>query len=462
MNGRKQKVVVRAGVGAVMIAGAFAGVAPPIADASPSSITMLVSDYMFDSTALTVQYGKLITKEWDSKYPRTKLNVIEVPGTDVDEATALALRFKEKSTTPDVVAIETPYLSQYAEAGYVSTLNGFLKVSSAPAFWNQMPKPVQNLTTFDAHVYGVSAGVNDQGLLYDKDVFKKAGIPVPWHPKNWADILSAAKKIKAKVPGVVPMWLGAGTEAGPFNFAQGIANLIVGSPTPTLYDRAAKKWVTSSPGIKAAFSFYSQVFAGGMGAPISQLFTSQAIGSPTYAMKDGTLGIMIGANWMPEIWAVAGTRYWPTAAKHVGAVALPTEFGQAPGTVSEMSGWAYAIAKAAPDEALAWDLVKMNMEAQNQLDVAEWSGFVPADPSVADSKANLAFGGGFNGAFNSFVDHAVSLPNNPNLTVYAQGMNTATGDIAQYPKSTSVKDAINALNQVVTQQLGSNSTIALK
>jgi multiple sugar transport system substrate-binding protein len=195
-----------------------------------------------------------------------------------------------------------------------------------------------------------------------------------------------------------------------------------------------------------------------MGAPISQLFTSQAIGSPTYAMKDGKLGIMIGANWMPEIWAVAGTRYWPTAAKHVAAVAMPTEFGQAPGTVSEMSGWAYAVSKAAPNEALAWDLVKMNMEAQNQLDVAEWSGFVPPDPAVANSKANLAFGGGFNGAFNTFVDHSVSLPNNPNLTVYAQGMNTATGDIAQYPKSTSVKDAVSALDQVVTQQLGPNST----
>ena len=457
MKSTKRNLAVRSGVGAALIAGAFTVVAPS-AQASASSITMLVSDYMFDSTPLTVEYGKLITKEWDSKYPNTKLNVIEVPGTDVDEATALALRFKEKSTTPDVVGIETPYLSQYAEAGYLSTLNGFLTASKAPAFWTQMPKPVQALTTFDAHVYGVTAGVNDQGLLYDKDVFKKAGLPVPWAPKNWADILSAAKQIKAKVPGVTAMWLGAGTEAGPFNFAQGIANLIVGSPTPTLYDGSAKKWVTSSPGIKAAFAFYSEIFAGGMGAPISQLFTSQAIGSPTYAMKDGKLGIMIGANWMPEIWAVAGTRYWPTAAQHVSAAAMPTEFGQAPGTVSEMSGWAYAVSKAAPNETLAWDLVKMNMEAQNQLDVAEWSGFVPPDPAVADSKANLAFGGGFNGAFNTFVDHAVSLPNNPNLTVYAQGMNTATGDIAQYPKSTSVKAAVSALDQVVTQQLGPNST----
>lgn len=462
MNTTTHKQAARCAAVAALLAGGIVGAAPAVAEASQSSITMLVSDYMFDSTPLTVQYGKLLTKEWDSKYPNTKLNVIEVPGTDVDEATALALRFKEKSTTPDVVAVETPYLSQYAAAGYVSTLDNYLSAASAPSFWKEMPKPVRDLTTFGGHIYGVAAGINDQGILYDEDIFKKAGISLPWHPKNWADIVKASEEIKAKVPGVVPMWLGAGTEAGPFNFAQGIANLIVGSTTPTIYDNSANKWVTSSPGIKAAFAFYSKIFAGGMGAPISQLFTSQAIGAPTYAMKQGKLGIMIGANWMPEIWAVAGTRYWPTADKHVAAVAFPTEFGQAPGTVSEMSGWAYAIAKVAPDQALAQDLVNMNMEAQNQLDVAEWSGFVPADPSVANSKANLAFGGGFNGAFNSFVDHAVSLPNNPNLTVYAQGMNTATGDLAQYPAKTTVKDAINTLNQVVTQQLGPNSTITLK
>lgn len=258
------------------------------------------------------------------------------------------------------------------------------------------------------------------------------------------------------------MWLGAGVEAGPFNFAQGIANLIVASTTPTIFDLKSGKWVTDSPGIEASLQFYSDIFKGGMGAPISQLFSSQAIGSPTTAMKDGTLGIMIGANWMPEIWAVAGTYYWPTAGQHVGIAPFPTEFGQAPGTITEMSGWAYAITKADPDPSMAWNLIKMNMETENQLHVATWSGFVPADPAVANSKANLAFAPGFNAGFNQYVDHAVSLPVNSNLTVYARAMNTATGDIAQYPSSTTVSDAVKTLDQLMTEQLGPGKTEAIK
>ena len=35
-------------------------------------------------------------------------------------------------------------------------------------------------------------------------MFKKAGLPVPWTAHNWNDILTAAEKIKARVPGVVP------------------------------------------------------------------------------------------------------------------------------------------------------------------------------------------------------------------------------------------------------------------
>lgn len=135
------------------------------ASASPSTITLVVSDYMFDSTPLTVMYGKELTKEWDAKFPNVKLKVIEIAGTDVDEADALALQFKEASTTPDVITTETPYLSEYADAGYLDTLNHDLSPSNAPAFWKQMPTSIQQLTTFGNDIYGVAPGVNDQGIL---------------------------------------------------------------------------------------------------------------------------------------------------------------------------------------------------------------------------------------------------------------------------------------------------------
>ncbi len=434
------------------------------AGSAKKPITMLVSNYMFDTSQFTTQYSKQIEKEWDKAHPNNPLNVIVIGGSDVNEATTLALRLKDASTTPDVIVTETPYLSQYAAAGYMQPLNSYLQGSSAPSFWTTMPKAIQQLTTFGGKVYGVAPGVNDQGILYNKVILKKAGIALPWVPKNWADILSAAQKIKKTQPSVTPIWLGAGVAAGPFNFAQGIANLIFGTPTPTIFDQASKKWVVDSPGIRAALGFYSKVFAGGLGASVSQLFTSNAIGTPPLLMRQGKLGITIGANWMPEVWAApsSGSSYWPTYQRDAGVTGLPTEFGQAPHQISEISGWAYGVTKASSNSSLAWDLVKMNMEFQNELDVSIWSGFVPSNPNVANSSANLKFSPGFNQGFNQYVKEALSLPNDQNLTVYARAMNTATGDIAQTPKSTTVSSAVSTISTLINEQLGPGFTEVTK
>jgi ABC-type glycerol-3-phosphate transport system substrate-binding protein len=61
-------------------------VASAVSHAKQSSISMLVSDFMFNSPQYTEKYAKLITAEWDAKYPSVKLNVIQIGGTDVNEA----------------------------------------------------------------------------------------------------------------------------------------------------------------------------------------------------------------------------------------------------------------------------------------------------------------------------------------------------------------------------------------
>ena len=106
----------------------------------------------------------------------------------------MALRFKQASTTPDVVVTETPYLSEYAAAGYLRPVDKYLSSPSSAPFWSTFAPNIKNLTKFNGTEYGVSAGNNDQALLYNKKMLQQAGVPVPWNPKSWADILSAAQK----------------------------------------------------------------------------------------------------------------------------------------------------------------------------------------------------------------------------------------------------------------------------
>jgi len=441
-------------VGGLLAAGCSGGGGGTNQSSGGKTITMLVSGYMFDSTQFMNQYSAQITKEWDAKYPKIKLEVIKIAGTDVDEADALALRFKQASTTPDVVVTETPYLSQYAAAGYLLPLDKYLSSPSKAPFWSTFAPNIQNLTKFNGTEYGVSAGNNDQALLYNKKMLQQAGVPVPWNPKNWAQILSAAQKVKAHDPGVIPIWMGAGVQAGPFNVGQGVANLLFGTSTPMMYDQASKKWVVKSPGLTGALNFYKQVYSQGLGASTSQLFTTEAIGTPVNLMKQQKLAITLASNWMPEAWVTPKTTfYWPQSSTAVGIAPIPTEFGQAPGVAGEISGWALGISKASGNPTAAWNLLKMNLETTNQLDMALWSGFVPPSPNVANMSKNLEFAPPFQAAFNSYLKYGQPLPANENFTVYARGLNQATGAIVQNP-NTPLSTILSSLSSSVSQQLG--------
>ena len=280
---------------------------------------------------------------------------------------------------------------------------------------------------------------------------------MPWQPKTWQDILTAAAAVKKHDPGVWPLWMAAGVAAGPTNVLQGIGNLIDGSTNPVMFDSKTNKWVVNSPGLRATFQFYKTVQQDGLNAPTSQLFRTDSVGQPPLLMKQGKLAISIGSNWYPTVWVQSNSAApWPQGAKDVGVAAVPTESGQSPGGASTIGGWAYAISKASSNDTMAWNFIKLAENPQNQLTTALWSGFVPPDLSVGEQAPFVNYAPPFQAAFNEYSKYGVPLPNNTNFTVYARALNTVTGDFAQNP-NLSINAALATMSSLITQQLGSNS-----
>ncbi len=251
--------------------------------------------------------------------------------------------FRSPSETPCVIQLPTTYVGEFAGSGYLASLNNLVSGHNAPAFWTGMPKAVQNISTIKGTVYAVNAGNNDSGILYNKVILKKAGVAVPWEPKTWQDIIAAAQKVHKSDPKVYALWAAAGIGAGPTNVLQGIGNLIDGSTNPVMIDPKTGKWVVDSPGLKATFQFYQEVYSGGLGAPTSQLFPSDSVGQPPLLMQKGQLAIAIGSNWYTGDWLPGAGAPWPQAAADVGVAPIPTENGQAPGSATTIGGWAWAI-----------------------------------------------------------------------------------------------------------------------
>ena len=110
---------------------------------------------------------------------------------------------QSSSTAPDVMYEDTFLVNSDVAAGYLAPLNSYLAKWSG---WKEFSPAAQAAARgANGKVYGVSMGTDTRGLYYNKQVFAKAGLPVPWQPKTWADVLAAAEKIKATEPGVTPI-----------------------------------------------------------------------------------------------------------------------------------------------------------------------------------------------------------------------------------------------------------------
>ena len=409
------------------------------------------SNYVFDTTGFTQKWWTQVADEFKATHPKATVQFIPIPGSYNDIVNKLSLLYRSASTAPDVAEIPTGQIGLWAQANYLLPLNSYLKATS---WWSRFPKVVQSEGTFSGNVYAVDQGENDSALLYNKQMFAKAGIPLPWQPRNWQDIITAAEKIKAKLPGVTPIWLNSGTGSGANGLLQGINNFIVGSQTPTIYDAKNGKFVVDSPGIRAALNLYSQAFSHGLGADTSALFSPNAVTTPLTAFQSGKLAIAVGSNYYGGNWTkTISAPYWADAPKIMGEAVIPTFSGS--GAASTLGGWDFSIAAHSQVAKAAFDFINLAENQQNSIDAANWAGWVPPDQDYWTTPAYTNFAPPYNAFFAKIMPSATLTPSNASYSVWVQGMGEATGAIAQNP-ATTVDQAVSILRNYVTNQLGAS------
>ncbi len=433
-----------------------------LADDMTGEITVAYSTtYVFDSDETSVIWWNKVKKEFEAAYPKAKLNLQGFNGTDVDLVNKVALEYKNPSTTPDVFMLPSGYVGQWVGSDYLLPLDSFVNDSTKAPFWSTFPKVIQDESRINGKVYAVNTGENNSAIYYNTSMLQKAGISVPWNPKNWDDLLAAARAVKASGQKVVAFWAPAGTSAGAGGVLQGSANMVYGSSTPTIFDYKTNKWVVDSPGLREVFSFYKSVYSEGLGGSTSDLFSPKAVGRPVVLLKDHQMAIAIGSNWFADAWT-EDNRHWGTAAQEASAIPIPTSHGQAPGSASTLGGWAVGISKVTKHPQLSWGLLKVIQSDDNQTYIANRAGFVPPNQTVAKSLGYLEFAPPFNKAFGDALPNSRLVPSEQEgYPVWVQGIGQATGQIATDP-NTSVDAAIKILKDTVTNQVGADKVETLK
>ncbi|MFE3854416.1 extracellular solute-binding protein [Streptomyces griseorubiginosus] len=185
---------------------------------------------------------KALIKDFEAANKGIKVKYVNVP---FDQAQNKFDTAAGASGAPDVLRSDVGWTPAFAKKGYFLPLDGTEALADQAKF---KPNLIEQ-AKYDGKTYGVPFVTDTLALVYNKQLFAKAGVEAP---KTWDDLKKAAATIKDKT-GVDGYW--GSTQA---YYAQ---TFLFGEGTDTV-DVAAKKITVNSPAAKKGYGTWLSLFSG--------------------------------------------------------------------------------------------------------------------------------------------------------------------------------------------------------
>ncbi|MBT8160345.1 MULTISPECIES: extracellular solute-binding protein [Arthrobacter] len=334
-------------------------------------------------------------QEFEAANAGVTVDLQPIQANDDDYGTKLALAQRSPDTAPDVFYEDTFKVRSDVDAGYLLKLDDKLATWSDWSTFNEGAKAAGRGD--DGGIYAVPLGTDTRAIWYNKTVLQKAGIPVPWQPKTWDDILSAARKMKAADPSLVPFNMYAGKATGEGTVMQGFYELLYGTGN-SLYSESDKKWVLGSKGFIDSLQFLKTLYDEKLAVDPADALDSN-VWKKVFGewLPQGKMGATVEGSYAPSFWQKGGAYEWPGYAQDMGVAMFPTQFGQDPGGVSMSGGWTLAVGAKSKNADLAFKFLTTALSKKNALafdvdnsqiavrtDVASDPGYQAANPFVKD------------------------------------------------------------------------------
>ena len=219
-------------------------------------------------------YEALIEK-FNEEYPNVTINYESVPFGEAQNKFKTAA--EAGSGAPDIMRAEVAWVPEFAAAGHLYALDGTALLEDN----NFLETPLSS-NVYDGKTYGVPQVTDTLGLMYNKELFEKAGITEA--PTTWEEVGEAAEalKSKAKVDGLYIN--NGGYFLLPFIYGEG----------GDLLDTEAESILVNSPesvaGIKTAQDLVKS------GAAVKP-DANDSYGTMMTLFKEGKVGMIINGPW---------------------------------------------------------------------------------------------------------------------------------------------------------------------
>lgn len=122
---------------------------------------------------------------------QNQVSMTEVPFSELVQKYATAIAGGQ---APDALSMDLIYNPAFAAAGQLEDLTDWAK--SLPYFNSLSPSHVK-LGTYQNRIYGLPLSVETSVFVWNKGLYKKAGLDPERAPKNWDEITANAEKIRA-------------------------------------------------------------------------------------------------------------------------------------------------------------------------------------------------------------------------------------------------------------------------
>ncbi|MGW1273102.1 extracellular solute-binding protein [Streptomyces sp. NPDC002491] len=184
-----------------------------------------------------------LVKQFEAANKDVKVKYVNVP---FDQAQNKFDTAAGASGAPDILRSEVGWTPAFAKKGYFLPLDGTDALKDQSKFKANLLEQAK----YEGKTYGVPLVTDTLALVYNKDLFAKAGITAA--PKSWDELKTAAATVKAKT-GVDGYW--GSTQA---YYAQ---SFLYGEGTDTV-DADAKKITVDSAAAKKAYGTWLGLFDG--------------------------------------------------------------------------------------------------------------------------------------------------------------------------------------------------------
>ncbi len=272
----------------------------------------------------------------------------------------------------DILGFDGFWIPEFAEAGLVKPLEAIV----GPELWDWdgwqfIPQGMREILGYRGKAYGLAAGTDVRVIFYRRDLFEKAGIPQPWQPKSWDELLETARIIKKRLPDVIPLQINAGTEMGEATTMQGWFMVLLGTGIH-MFDFENEKWIVEHPGILDALEFYKIVYVDEKLADARMQLMSGARARTFEAFRDGKIAMLVEGDWFWRSVLAPGSEWAiPNREKTVGWAKMPAK---KPGAgyrgqdfVSISGGTGFIINPNTQHPKLAWALLSFSMSKEMQM-----------------------------------------------------------------------------------------------